>query len=209
MLVVALQHCGFDPSFAVGGELNEAGTNAHHGTGDVFVAEADESDGSLLQYDPDVVIVTNVEADHLDFFGTSDAYVQVFDDFVARIAPGGLLGVSRRPGSAALARRTIEAGRDDVRVVGYGTADGVAAAGPVPVGVELVSWEPAIRGVAQIRFAGEDAARTLRLGVPESTWRSTRLPPCSPVAARGVDRRTARGARRVRRSPSPIPVHRA
>ncbi|MBM4485103.1 UDP-N-acetylmuramate--L-alanine ligase [Rhodococcus hoagii] len=168
MLVVALQHCGFDPSFAVGGELNEAGTNAHHGTGDVFVAEADESDGSLLQYDPDVVIVTNVEADHLDFFGTSDAYVQVFDDFVARIAPGGLLvACLDDPGSAALARRTIEAGRHDVRVVGYGTADGVAAAGPVPVGVELVSWEARdTGGVAQIRFAGEDAARTLRLGVP-------------------------------------------
>ncbi|WP_433703103.1 UDP-N-acetylmuramate--L-alanine ligase [Prescottella equi] len=168
MLVVALQHCGFDPSFAVGGELNEAGTNAHHGTGDVFVAEADESDGSLLQYDPDVVIVTNVEADHLDFFGTSDAYVQVFDDFVARIAPGGLLvACLDDPGSAALARRTFEAGRDDVRVVGYGTADGVAAAGPVPVGVELVSWEARdTGGVAQIRFAGEDAARTLRLGVP-------------------------------------------
>ncbi len=168
MLVVALQHCGFDPSFAVGGELNEAGTNAHHGTGDVFVAEADESDGSLLQYDPDVVIVTNVEADHLDFFGTSDAYVQVFDDFVARIAPGGLLvACLDDPGSAAPARRTSEAGRDDVRVVGYGTADGVAAAGPVPVGVELVSWEARdTGGVAQIRFAGEDAARTLRLGVP-------------------------------------------
>ncbi|MBF6541346.1 UDP-N-acetylmuramate--L-alanine ligase, partial [Nocardia farcinica] len=59
MLIVALQHCGSDPSFAVGGELNEAGTNAHHGTGDIFVAEADESDGSLLQYDPDVAVVTN------------------------------------------------------------------------------------------------------------------------------------------------------
>lgn len=168
MLVVALQHCGFDPSFAVGGELNEAGTNAHHGTGDVFVAEADESDGSLLQYDPDVVIVTNVEADHLDFFGTSDAYVQVFDDFIARIAPGGLLvACLDDPGSAALARRTLESGRGDIRVVGYGTAGGVAAAGPVPVGVELVAWEARdTGGVARIRFAGEDAERTLRLGVP-------------------------------------------
>jgi len=168
MLVVALQHCGFDPSFAVGGELNEAGTNAHHGTGDVFVAEADESDGSLLQYDPDVVIVTNVEADHLDFFGTSDAYVQVFDDFVARIAPDGLLvACLDDPGSAALARRTLESGRGDIRVVGYGSAAGVAAAGPVPVGVELVAWEARdTGGVARIRFAGEDAERTLRLGIP-------------------------------------------
>ncbi|WP_137723812.1 UDP-N-acetylmuramate--L-alanine ligase [Prescottella subtropica] len=170
MLVVALQHCGFDPSFAVGGELNEAGTNAHHGSGEVFVAEADESDGSLLQYDPDIVVVTNIEADHLDFFGTAEAYVQVFDDFVARIAPGGLLvACLDDPGSAALARRTVDSGRTDVRVIGYGTSEAAAAASlsGVPVGVELVSWEARdVGGVALIRLAGEDGTRSLRLGVP-------------------------------------------
>ena len=88
MLIVALQHCGRDPSFAVGGELGEAGTNAHHGSGDCFVAEADESDGSLLEYTPNVAVVTNIEADHLDFFGSSDAYIAVFDAFAERIAPG-------------------------------------------------------------------------------------------------------------------------
>src|ERR1700677_4749694 len=62
MLIVALQHCGRDPSFAVGGELGEAGTNAHHGSGDCFVAEADESDGSLLEYTPNVAVVTNIES---------------------------------------------------------------------------------------------------------------------------------------------------
>ena len=62
MLTVALQACGADPSFAVGGELAKHGTNAHHGTGDVFVAEADESDGSFLVYRPEVAIVTNVAA---------------------------------------------------------------------------------------------------------------------------------------------------
>ncbi|RVW05650.1 UDP-N-acetylmuramate--L-alanine ligase [Rhodococcus xishaensis] len=168
MLVVALQHCGFDPSFAVGGELNEAGTNAHHGSGEVFVAEADESDGSLLQYDPDLVVVTNIEADHLDFFGSSEAYVQVFDDFVARIAPGGLLvACLDDPGSAALARRTVESGLTDVRVVGYGTTEAVGAAEGIPVGVELVSWEVSdIGGVANIRLSGEPDVRALRLGVP-------------------------------------------
>ena len=75
MLIVALQHCGRDPSFAVGGELGEAGTNAHHGSGDCFVAEADESDGSLLEYTPNVAVVTNIESDHLDFYGSADAYV--------------------------------------------------------------------------------------------------------------------------------------
>lgn len=168
MLVVALQHCGFDPSFAVGGELNEAGTNAHHGSGEVFVAEADESDGSLLQYDPDVVVVTNIEADHLDFFGSSEAYVQVFDDFVARIAPGGLLvACLDDPGSAALARRTVESGSADIRVLGYGTSEAVAAVQGVSVGAELLSWTARdVGGVAVIRLAGETESRTLRLSVP-------------------------------------------
>ncbi|WP_397519397.1 UDP-N-acetylmuramate--L-alanine ligase [Rhodococcus pyridinivorans] len=171
MLVVALQHCGLDPSFAVGGELNESGTNAHHGSGDVFVAEADESDGSLLQYDPNTVIVTNIEADHLDYFGTPEAYTAVFDEFVARIAPGGLLVVCLDdPGSAALAERVVALGRDDLRVQGYGTADVIGTAGDhrgVPVGVRLLGWEAKdVGGVAEFHLAGEDSPRTVRLSVP-------------------------------------------
>ncbi|NIL74497.1 UDP-N-acetylmuramate--L-alanine ligase [Rhodococcus sp. B10] len=166
MLVVALQHCGFDPSFAVGGELNEAGTNAHHGSGDVFVAEADESDGSLLQYSPNVVIVTNIEADHLDYFGTAEKYVQVFDDFVARLGEGGVLvACMDDPGSAALAKRVHARAIPGVRVLGYGSED--VDAGDVEMAVRLLGWEPEdAGGVAQLLVAGEDKPRTLRLGVP-------------------------------------------
>src|SRR6478735_10603384 len=121
MLIVALQHSGFDPSFAVGGDLGEAGTNAHHGSGDCFVAEADESDGSLLEYTPDVAVVTNIEVDHLDFFGSAEAYGAVFDDFVARLRPGGALVVCvDDEGAAALAARSAELG---VRVLCYGSGD--------------------------------------------------------------------------------------
>ncbi|WP_137873320.1 UDP-N-acetylmuramate--L-alanine ligase [Rhodococcus sp. Q] len=164
MLVVALQHCGVDPSFAVGGELNEAGTNAHHGSGTVFVAEADESDGSLLQYDPNVVIVTNVEADHLDFFGTTEAYVQVFDDFADRIAPGGVLVVCLDdPGSAALAERVAARGLP-IRVIGYGGDD---PAGTVPLAARLLDWEARdVGGVARVQLDGEDHPRTMTLSVP-------------------------------------------
>ena len=91
MLTVALQHCGADPSFAIGGSLNNTGANAHHGTGDVFVAEADESDGSFLLLQPQVAVVTNVEADHLDHYGTVEAVEQAFVDLVGRIAPDGFL----------------------------------------------------------------------------------------------------------------------
>lgn len=166
MLIVALQHCGFDPSFAVGGELNEAGTNAHHGSGDVFVAEADESDGSLLQYSPNVVIVTNIEADHLDYFGTPEAYTQVFDDFAALLGPGGVLvACMDDPGSAALARRVHERALPGVRVLGYGSED--TDAGDVDMAVRLLKWEPEdVGGVAQLLIAGEESPRTLRLGVP-------------------------------------------
>ncbi|WP_063053718.1 UDP-N-acetylmuramate--L-alanine ligase [Nocardia arthritidis] len=167
MLIVSLQHCGVDPSFAVGGELNEAGTNAHHGTGDIFVAEADESDGSLLQYDPDVAVVTNIESDHLDFFGSDEAYVQVFDDFADRLAAGGLLVVCLDdPGSRALAERVGERlAERNVQVLGYGS--GELADAPVPVGARLHSWEPRdVGGIAQFQLADEAAPRALRLAVP-------------------------------------------
>ena len=91
MLTVALQAAGLDPSFAIGGELNESGSGAHHGSGDIFVAEADESDGSFLAFAPHGAIVTNLEPDHLDHHGTAEAYAAVFSAFVERITPGGFL----------------------------------------------------------------------------------------------------------------------
>ena len=165
MLIVALQHCGRDPSFAVGGELGEAGTNAHHGSGDCFVAEADESDGSLLEYTPNVAVVTNIEADHLDFYGSPDAYIEVFDAFVERLAPGGALVVcTDDPGAAALARRTADLG---IRVLRYGSADQPGE----PLAAGLLSWEQlGTEAVAHIRLAPELAPephpRVMRLSVP-------------------------------------------
>jgi UDP-N-acetylmuramate--alanine ligase len=91
MLVVALQYCGVDPSFAVGGELAKHATNAHHGTGDIFVVEADESDGSFLVYRPEVAVVTNVQPDHLDFYGTFEAVQAAYATFAASLQRGGLL----------------------------------------------------------------------------------------------------------------------
>jgi UDP-N-acetylmuramate--alanine ligase len=158
MLIVALQHCGRDPSFAVGGELGEAGTNAHHGSGDCFVAEADESDGSLLEYTPNVAVVTNIEADHLDFFGSPEAYIAVFDSFAERIAPGGALVVCvDDAGAASLAERVAALG---IRVLRYGTAgDGLAGT--------LLSWEQlGTEAVAHIQLDGEVHPRVMRLSVP-------------------------------------------
>jgi UDP-N-acetylmuramate--alanine ligase len=121
MLTVALQHCGADPSFAIGGDLNDAGSNAHHGSGPLFVAEADESDGSFLLLSPQAAVVTNVEADHLDFHGTVAAYVRAFEDFAGRLGPDGfLVACADDPGSAALA---AHAGALGLRAYTYGAAE--------------------------------------------------------------------------------------
>jgi UDP-N-acetylmuramate--alanine ligase len=120
MLVVALQHCGVDPSFAVGGELAKHGTNAHHGTGDIFVAEADESDGSFLVYRPEVAIVTNVQPDHLDFYGNFEAVQAAYVTFAATVQAGGLLVTCvDDQGSRELAGVARAAGD---RVITYGLA---------------------------------------------------------------------------------------
>ena len=120
MLTVALQAAGLDPSFAVGGELAKHGTNAHHGSGQVFVAEADESDGSFIVYRPEIAIVTNVQPDHLDFYLNFMVVQAAYLEFVRTIRPGGLLVTcADDEGAVALARQARDAG---VRVITYGFA---------------------------------------------------------------------------------------
>ena len=120
MLTVALQDAGLQPSFAIGGDLSEPGSNAHAGTGDVFVAEADESDGSFLLLSPFGAIVTNVEADHLDHYVDRAAVDSAFEQFVERIDPNGfLVACQDDPGSARLLPLAAARG---LRVVSYGTS---------------------------------------------------------------------------------------
>ncbi len=82
MTIVALHAAGQDPSFSVGGALNEAGTNAHAGQDPLFIAEADESDRSFLFYRPRVAVLTNVELDHPEEFASLDDVVDAFQAFV-------------------------------------------------------------------------------------------------------------------------------
>ncbi|HET7533436.1 MAG TPA: UDP-N-acetylmuramate--L-alanine ligase [Nocardioidaceae bacterium] len=121
LLTVALQHCAADPSFAIGGELNESGANAHDGSGEIFVAEADESDGAFLVYSPFGALVTNVEADHLDNYGTEEAYHDAFTAFLDRIDPVGfLVACIDDDGAADLAAQARQRG---LSVVGVGESD--------------------------------------------------------------------------------------
>ncbi len=91
MLAVAIQSCGLDPSFAIGGTVISSGSNAHRGTGEFFVVEADESDGSFIEYHPFAAIITNIEHDHVDYFKSEDSVFQAFESFAKTINPDGFL----------------------------------------------------------------------------------------------------------------------
>jgi UDP-N-acetylmuramate--alanine ligase len=86
MLTVALQSCGLDPSFAIGASIRNSGTNAHDGSGDIFVVEADESDGSFTSYKPYGAIITNIELDHVDNFKDLASIDSLFDQFVETVS---------------------------------------------------------------------------------------------------------------------------
>lgn len=121
MIAVALDALGKDPSRAIGGALAGGLSGAHFGTGKVIVAEADESDGSFLNYRPRIALVTNVEPDHLDHYGSEERFAQAFLDFAHCIVPGGLLiCCADHPGSLALAQQASAAG---IRVHTYGESE--------------------------------------------------------------------------------------
>jgi len=121
MLTVALQSAGADPSFAIGGMINASGINAYSGSGDIFVAEADESDGSFLHYKPLGAIITNIELDHVDHFADLNSIYSIFRDFVSSIQSGGFLILcGDDPGVQALRAKLV---RTDISIITYGEGD--------------------------------------------------------------------------------------
>jgi UDP-N-acetylmuramate--alanine ligase len=175
MLTVAVQACGADPSFAIGGDLNESGSNAHAGEGDVFVAEADESDRSFLLLSPFGAIVTNVEADHLDNYGDLAAVEAAFDRFLETVDPEGFVVVcADDPGAARL--RTVPT---KARLWTYGrAADADLVLADLDVAQDGTSYTAIFRGCdlgrVRIQVPGEHMALNsaaallagLELGLP-------------------------------------------
>ena len=128
MIVTALRELGADPSFVNGGVIAGLGRSAATGSGDLFVVEADESDGSFLLYDTAVALITNVDADHLDHYGTQEAFEDAFVTFAQR-ASEFVVASSDDPGTIAVTsrlrdKRILTFGTDpsaDVRVSDIGT----------------------------------------------------------------------------------------
>lgn len=111
MITLILQHAGLDPSFVIGGEISEVGSNAHHGSGAFFVAEADESDRSFLHYRPEVAIVTNIDSDHLNTYGDLAGLEDAFVEFAGLVQPGGfVVTCADDPGARRFADRVRVAG---------------------------------------------------------------------------------------------------
>ncbi|HEY7857808.1 MAG TPA: UDP-N-acetylmuramate--L-alanine ligase [Candidatus Nanopelagicales bacterium] len=184
MLTVALQHCGADPSFAIGSELNESGSNAHLGTGEDFVAEADESDGAFLVLPAYAGIVTNVEADHLDHWGTFEAIEAAFVTFATGIAARGgfVVACLDDPGAARLVDGARAEGVD-VRTYGRSVeADyrvQLLGSGPlgrrfdvIERGVRLGVTELSVPGAHNVLNATAALATGIGLGYPASDLRA-------------------------------------
>ncbi|MFZ3473613.1 UDP-N-acetylmuramate--L-alanine ligase [Streptomyces sp. 4.24] len=119
MLAVSLSALGLDPSYAIGGDLDAPGSNAHHGEGDIFVAEADESDRSFHTYTPQVAIILNAELDHHANYASMEEIYESFETFVGKIPEGGTLVIAHgQAGAAEIAARVR--GNDGLKVVTYG-----------------------------------------------------------------------------------------
>lgn len=85
LVATVLRHAGLDPTVVIGGKLNSLGSNATRGEGQLLVAEADESDGSFLHLTPVVAVITNIDPEHLDHYGSHDAVKRAFVDFANRV----------------------------------------------------------------------------------------------------------------------------
>ncbi|MFE7008931.1 UDP-N-acetylmuramate--L-alanine ligase [Streptomyces sp. NPDC057651] len=122
MLAVSLSSLGLDPSYAIGGDLDAPGSNALHGAGEIFVAEADESDRSFHKYAPEVAIVLNVELDHHANYASMDEIYESFETFASKIVPGGTLVIAAdQSGAVELTRRLRDT--TSLKVVTYGESE--------------------------------------------------------------------------------------
>lgn len=155
MIITGLLALGEDPSFVNGGVIDELGVSSASGSGELFVVEADESDGSFLLYDTSVALVTNVDPDHLDHYGSLEAFEQAFVDFADRARE--LVVISSDDAGATSVRERLA----HERVMTFGEAadatvrvHSIRTEGPVAFSISHAGGEYA----AQLRIPGRHNA---------------------------------------------------
>ena len=157
MVVVALSSAGADPTFASGADIPQAGSNAGLGSGPDFVVEADESDGSFVVYRPQTAVVTNVQPDHLDFYGDVAGVEAAYRRFVDTMATTGLLiACADDPGADDLARYARGTGR---RVLTYGLAEDADVRVLAPTATEEGGRAGLVVGADQLELVLQVAGR--------------------------------------------------
>jgi UDP-N-acetylmuramate--alanine ligase len=179
MIVTVLRAAGWDPTYLVGGGLNDVGTNARLGRDDLIVAESDESDGSFLLLEPRIAVVTNVEADHLDHWGGLAPIQAAFAAFLGRVQRGGAMVVPaldedlvRVAGAAQASALTFgpggDVGAEDVRCALEGAGFTLTCAGAearvqlrVPGHHNVLNALAAAAACLQTGVSVEDIARGL------------------------------------------------
>ncbi|WP_306336335.1 UDP-N-acetylmuramate--L-alanine ligase [Streptomyces sp. KL118A] len=177
MLAVTLATLGLAPSYAIGGDLDVPGSNALHGEGDIFVAEADESDRSFHKYAPEVAIVLNVELDHHANYASMDEIYESFEIFAGKVVPGGTLVISAdQPGAVELTKRVRDLG--ELKVVTYGesedadlrihkiTARGLTSEVTVLLDGKLLTFTVSVPGRHYANNAVAALAAGVALGIP-------------------------------------------
>lgn len=170
MIVSILREAGLDPTYLVGGGLNDAGTNARFGKGRFSIAEADESDGSFLLLHPSVAVVTNVEIDHVDYWASLEALYEAFAAFMSAVADGGTIVVPA--GDERLNTMALATGRD---VVTFGDGGNLTATDAVPV-----------EGGIGFELAGGDGSERVDLRVPGQHNVANALAAAAAAHATGV-----------------------
>jgi UDP-N-acetylmuramate--alanine ligase len=167
MIVTVLRSADLDPTYLVGGGLNDVGTNARFGRSDIAVAESDESDGSFLLLNPYVAVVTNIEIDHVDYWKSFDELKAGFAGFLARVVPSGAVCVPAGDHAlVAMARATNravetfgETGDIEARDVDLGPSGSeftlARNGGEVPVSLRV----PGLHNVANALAAAAACAR--------------------------------------------------
>ncbi len=123
MIATVLEDAGLDPTIIIGGMLRNFASNARSGKGDVIVVEADEYDRTFHELRPEIAVITNIEADHLEYYGSFENIVEAFRIFTENVRPGGsIIGCVDDPAVAALLDRR---GRSkDPKIIRYGLGPG-------------------------------------------------------------------------------------
>jgi len=155
MIALVMEKSGLDPTYIIGGEIMNLGTNAKAGKGEYVVAEADESDGSFLQYQPAVAVVTNIEPDHLENYGGDfERLKEAYVSFLHNVKDGGFAVLGSDDGNV----RSILPRLQGIRRITFGLAqDADFTAGDIELGDRCASFT--------VRRGGETLGR-IALSVP-------------------------------------------